>query len=65
MKIIEQIEAQRKLKGMNKQTLCTFANINKNSYTNYLKGRCSPTLGVLERLLNALECKIIVVDKSL
>ena len=60
MKIIEQIENQRKIKGMNKQTLCLFAKINKNSYSNYLSDKSSPTLEVVEKLLNALDCKIII-----
>lgn len=63
MRIIEQIENQRKIKGMNKQTLCLFAKINKNSYSNYLSNKSSPTLEVVEKLLNALDCKIIIVDK--
>lgn len=65
MKIIEQIEQQRKLKGMNKSTLCLFANINANSYSNYLNGKSSPTVRVLEKLLKALECSIIIIDNEL
>lgn len=65
MKLIEQIENLRKLKGMNKQTLCLFAKVNKNSYSNYLSGKSSPSVEILERLLNALDCKIIIIDKRL
>ena len=65
MKLIEQIEQQRKLKGMNKCTLCLFAKINANSYSNYLSGKSSPTVNVIEKLMDALECSIIVVDNKL
>lgn len=65
MKLIEQIEQQRKLKGMNKGTLCLFAKINANSYSNYLKGMNSPTINVVEKLMDALECSIIVVDNKI
>ena len=63
--LIQQIEQQRKLKGMNKQTLCMFAKINKNSYSNYLSGKSSPTIKVVEQLLSTLDCKIIIIDKKL
>ena len=65
MKLIEQIEQQRKLKGMNKATLCLFAKVNANSYSNYLSGKSSPTVNVIEKLLKALECGIIVVDNKI
>lgn len=64
MELIKQIEQQRKLKGMNKATLCLFAKVNKNSYSNYLSGKSSPTIGVIDRLMLALECTLIVVDNK-
>lgn len=65
MKLIQQIENQRKLKGMNKQTLCLFAKVNKNSYSNYLTGKTSPTLDILEKLIKALDCKLVVLDNNI
>ena len=63
MRIIEQIEQYRKIKGMNKQTLCTFANINASNYSQYMKGKRDMSGKTIESLLNALDCKIIIVDK--
>lgn len=65
MKLIQQIENQRKLKGMNKQTLCLFAKVNKNSYSNYLTGKTSPTLDILEKLIKALDCKLVLLDNNI
>jgi len=65
MKIIEQIEQYRKIKGMNKHTLCDFAGINASNYSQYLKGKREMSGKTIEALLNALECKIIIVDKRL
>ena len=65
MKLIEQIEMMRKAKGMNKETLCNFANINPSNYSYYLSGKRDMTAKTFEALLNALDCKIIVIDKRL
>lgn len=65
MRIIEQIEQYRKVKGLNKSTLCDFAKINRSNYSLYLKGSREPTAKTIEQLCSALECKIIIIDKNI
>lgn len=63
MKLIEQIEQYRKIKGMNKQTLCAFAKINPSNYSQYMSGKREMSGKTIDALLNALDCKIIIIDK--
>lgn len=63
--ITRQIETFRKANRMNKQTLCSFARINRNSYTNYLKGTQSMSNDVLQRICSALGLKVILIDKNI
>lgn len=65
MKLIEQVEQFRKLRKVNKQTLCRNIGINKNTYSNYLSGKTSPSAEVLEKLTKELNCKIIIIDSRI
>lgn len=62
-KVLDYIESQRKLKGIDKQQLAKTAGISRNTYSNMLRsGNCS--VEVMERMLDVLEIDILLVDRQ-
>lgn len=60
--IIEKIDTTRKEKRVTKAQLCEYCRINKNTYTNYLKGSKVP-YNVAVDMLNYLDKQILIIDK--
>lgn len=60
--IIDLIEMYRKEKRVLKANLCSYANVNRNMYSNYLKGAKIPYVVVVD-MLTYLDKQILVIDK--
>jgi len=62
--IIQQIQARREALGLSRAEAARRADITREAWSRYERGRKWPNLRTLVRMLAGLDCRLLVVEKA-